>query len=88
MNRPVAPCKDCTTETGRCADPNCHASCERYLVYFERNELYKAELQKKREEDSVYYDLGKRRKRMGAVNVMKRNRKRREGYGNSKERNY
>lgn len=27
------PCRYCTEETGRCADPNCHGYCERFLEW-------------------------------------------------------
>lgn len=28
-----SPCRNCTEETGRSADPNCHGYCERYKVF-------------------------------------------------------
>lgn len=33
MKKPYSPCKECTPETGRSADPNCHGTCERYIAY-------------------------------------------------------
>ena len=33
MKKPFSPCKGCTPETGRSADPNCHVTCEKYVAY-------------------------------------------------------
>ena len=40
MQKPIAPCKGCTPETGRSADPNCHTTCERYIEYQKEREIW------------------------------------------------
>lgn len=42
------PCKGCTTETGRSVEPNCHATCEKYLTYLEENNKRKKIINKAR----------------------------------------
>ena len=64
MSRPKGPCKDCEE---RVAEPNCHSTCEKYLIFEAENEVYKEMLQKGREQDSLHHDLGKRRKKLGGT---------------------
>jgi len=52
MKRPKAPCKDCTPETGRTVDPNCHTTCEKYLNF---------KLEKKSYDAVVFANMGKER---------------------------
>lgn len=77
MNKPIAPCIKCTPETGRCAEPNCHITCERYNHFLQLNNEYKDEVLKEKELDSLNYSLSRRRKKMGGINIRKANEHRR-----------
>ena len=77
MNKPIAPCIKCTTETGRCAEPNCHITCERYNGFLKLNKEYHDQLLKEKDIDSLNYSLSRRRKKMGGINIRKSNEYRR-----------
>ena len=53
MREPLGPCKNCTFETGRTIEPNCHDRCERYLKYKEEHEKWKESMHKERDKDSM-----------------------------------
>lgn len=58
----ISPCKGCTAETGRCANPNCHQTCEKYIDFFNRNEKRKSQIreEKNKEREIGEYIQGRR----------------------------
>lgn len=55
MREENKPCNGCTPETGRCANPNCHETCEKYLKYTEELEREKLERKERKRMESLVY---------------------------------
>lgn len=56
MKQPKSPCLDCTPETGRSAEPNCHMTCKPYLAFRkECDVLMQARAKTAREYDDQRY---------------------------------
>ena len=65
----VAPCKGCLD---RVAEPNCHETCEEYLLFKWLKEEQKAKEYKEKELDAFHNKLGYRRHLMGGINLRKK----------------
>jgi hypothetical protein len=59
MKQPMSPCKGCTFETGRCIEPNCHDTCERFIEYKRAHESWKAPIKERKSAenfaDQIFY---------------------------------
>lgn len=56
MKKPIPPCKGCTPETGRSVDPNCHATCEKYLNYKSDKKVYDSIVQANKSKERLYIE--------------------------------
>lgn len=74
MRRPESPCLNCTTETGRCAEPNCHMTCEKFLEFDMQNKRLRNEKIKTARENEDQYRIEARRKMLVATGRMYRRR--------------
>lgn len=77
-----SPCKNCTLETGRSVEPNCHMICEKYLAYKEVCDREKEQREKDAEVGATLFKLAERRGKLGGTSIVKKNRQRRERYRN------
>lgn len=58
IRHPESPCLDCPD---RCADPNCHMTCEKYIEFDKECERIRQERYRIAEENRVQEEIIKRR---------------------------
>lgn len=69
MGRIINPCYGCQD---RVADPNCHDTCERYLLFKWLTAERKSKEREEKELDAFHNKLGYRRHLMGGINLRKK----------------